>query len=142
MPIRILESCDTPQRFSKPKASFLREQENPKPHGFPFNSVSQEVSNRAGFTDPKLKDRVDWIVDKYDVKSADDYPAAVRRHNSKGLALIGGFVGGLSAFMLSGAAFVAGIGAPYTKFIAFGGAAVAGLTGAMLERGFEHKSFN
>lgn len=105
------------------------------------NPVTQEVVRRAGFTDQQHMDRVDWIVDKYHVQSADDYPAAVRRHNSKGLALMGGFVGGISAFMLGGAAYMMGIGAPYTKYIALAGAATMGFTGASLERGYEHKSF-
>ncbi len=103
--------------------------------------VTDEVIRRAGFTDQKHKDRVEWIVEKYDVQNADDYPAAVQRHNKKGLALMGGLVGGLSAFMVGGAAYMLGVGAPYTKYIALAGAAVTGLTAAALERGYEHKSY-
>lgn len=105
------------------------------------NSVTQEVSRRAGFNDPRMTDRADWIVEKYDVKNADDYPEAVRKHNTKGLALMGGFVGGLSAFMLGGMAYVCGLGTPF-KYVSFAGAAVAGFTGAALERGFEHRSYD
>ena len=55
------------------------------------NPVTQEVVRRAGFTDQQHMDRVEWIVDKYHVQSADDYPAAVRRHNSKALVHIAYF---------------------------------------------------
>lgn len=106
-----------------------------------LNPVTREVSKRAGVSNQKFLDRVDWIVDKYNVQNADDYPAAVQSHNKRGLLLMGGLLAGIGTAAICGTGYLTGLTGKWSLWATAGGAALTGYTSSALERNYEHKSF-